>query len=311
MGNFTTTVMIDDQDGGSSSVSYDVNVVNDTFQVIDFSENVSGFDVQFNRSPVLDDLNLYDGMDAEIDLPDLSLVGDTTGLIRGSMVWEPSSNTLSFVKTGGPLVDDHYTVTLRSDSDAFHDNSSILDGDNDFIPGTDYIASFTVENSNHRVVLINDFARGAGQAVDISPANQIDSPFPIVISNADHLTTIEMEITYDVDLLSISNILKSPTLPSDWTLTTDLTTPGVAMVEAAGATSLFGVNLELFTLQASVPDQASYGAAQVIRIENLVINNGNISSAAILQFTRQSILEMPLVLAAYFLIHNILHKMPR
>ena len=161
---FTVTVEVDDNDGGVDSDQFDVTVVEDTFRVIDFQTFASGFDVTFNRSPDLADLNLYDGLDAPVDLPDVTVVGAGVGNVNGSIVWDSATNTLSWVKTGGVLAADTYTVTLVSDSSAFEDLSgNLLDGDGDFNDSEvndDYVNGFVVTPSAARVVGIRDFARG-------------------------------------------------------------------------------------------------------------------------------------------------------
>src|SRR5207244_13200497 len=102
------------------------------FQVTSFTPTVSGFDVRFNRALDATKLNLFDGLDASIDPPDLSIVGASTGPVRGSIVWDFQGNILRFVKTGGPLAPDNYTLSLQSRADGFVDNTGeLLDGNFD------------------------------------------------------------------------------------------------------------------------------------------------------------------------------------
>ena len=94
-------------------------VVSTTFQVTSFASNTSGFAVSFNRSPDLTKLNLYSGLNVATNTimggaPDVTLVGLNTGAVRGSLVWDASTNTATFVKTGGVLAADTYTVTLAA-----------------------------------------------------------------------------------------------------------------------------------------------------------------------------------------------------
>ena len=127
------SLQVKDQDGNLSNVStLTVSLVN-VFEVIGFQTTPSGFDATFNRAPVLSDVNLYDGVDVADDLPDVVLHDVTTNTdVRGSLVWNGTTNTLSFVKTGGLLAPDTYNVTLRCSLNGFHDASGhLLDGNGD------------------------------------------------------------------------------------------------------------------------------------------------------------------------------------
>ena len=133
-GSTTLSLQVKDQDGGLSNISTLTVSVSNTFQETSFQPNPSGFDVSFNRAPVLADLNLYDGPDLTDDVPDVVLTDQTTHTtVTGSLVWAAATNTLSFVKTGGILSPtDSYQFTLRSSATGFHDTSGhLLDGNKD------------------------------------------------------------------------------------------------------------------------------------------------------------------------------------
>ena len=206
------TVTVDDGDGGVNSKSFDVAVNLDTFRVTNFTPTAGGFDVQFNRPANLLKLNLYEGYSNSGDLPDITVVGNTVGAVKGSMVWNSATNTMSFVKTGGVLAADTYTVRLVSGAQAWQDASGLLDGDGNYVPGDDYVASFTVSASNARIVSMPDFARGAGQDVNL-PATGTD--LPIRIDNAASVKAVDLWVQYDPALLSIASVSRG-SLPSDW-----------------------------------------------------------------------------------------------
>ena len=112
---FTVTVQVSDYDGGIAGTdTFDVEVVEDTLRVTSFVWNASGFDVTFNRDINLSTLNLYSGLPGGISAADVTLVGASVGNVKGSIVWNGTTNTLSFVKTGGVLAADTYDVTLES-----------------------------------------------------------------------------------------------------------------------------------------------------------------------------------------------------
>ena len=101
--------------------------------------------------------------------------GGSGGAVRGSLVVDPGLTRVTFVQTGGVLADGTYTVTLRSATNGFKDSSGgLLDGDVNGSPGGDYTSVFTV-GSSARVLSVPDFARGAGQAVNV-PATATGVP---------------------------------------------------------------------------------------------------------------------------------------
>ena len=280
-GTFTIRVRVDDGDGGISTDDVIVEVSDNTFRVIDFTSNHSGFDVQFNDAIDLTSLNLYDGtfFDGSLGAADLALVYNGTETINGSMVWDAATNTLSFVKTGGVLATGSYEVTLTSSADAFQDTSAnLLDGDSDFVPGGDFIETFTVSNST-TVVSLSDIARGAGQNVDF-PAKTLGADLPISISNATGVTSVDLDVLYDPELLNIASASLATGLPADWSITQNLVSLGVLKLTASGTTPLSGTDFAIYTLDADVPATAPYGDSQVIRLDNLRVNEDHIASKA-------------------------------
>src|SRR5205085_8042893 len=123
---YAVHVTVVDKDGAVGIDDVIVTVANTRFQVLSFTPTVSGFDVRFNRSVDTSKLNLYDGLDASIDPSDVAFLGTSTGQVHGSIVWDFQANVLRFVKTGGPLAPDNYTVNLQSRSDGFTDASRQL-----------------------------------------------------------------------------------------------------------------------------------------------------------------------------------------
>ncbi len=293
---FTVTVQVDDNDGGVDSDTFDVTVVEDTLRVIDFQSNASGFDVTFNRAPNLSDLNLYDslldvGSPTVLEAPDVTLVRNGSEQILGSMVWAADTNTLTFVKTGGVLAAGNYDVTLVSSADGFHDGSNLLDGDGDFDDnevGDDFTTSFVVNTPpvDNRVVSLGDFARGAGQDVNVPTVEVGGSDLPIYIDNANGVQAVDVDVLYDPTLLHISAALlgAGPTGSGGWSITTNSmsidATHTLLKITVSGTAALSGSNVELIKLDADVPSTAPYGASQVIRLQSLRVNEDLIPSQA-------------------------------
>ena len=263
--------------GNVSAVSgtLTVTIQSTTFRVIAFSSNASGFDVVFNRAPNLTDLNLYDGLDLSVDVPDVILHANTANVdIHGSLAFNAATNTMSFVKTGDILAPDTYSVTLRSSLTGFHDlNGRLLDGNGNFIDtetGDNYVNSFTVTTSSARVLSVKDFARGPGQPVNDSPVIP-NSQLAVSIDNADNLRSVDFKFQYDPALLHVTGATLASGIPSDWSITSNNSVAGQLIVSASGITALSGANVPLVLISADVPASAPYGAIEVLRLQNAAV----------------------------------------
>jgi len=288
---YAVRVTVDDGESSLDSSTFDVTVNANTFRVIEFMPNVSGFDVTFSKPADVGVLNLYDGADATADVPDVALQGDSgVGEVRGSLIWDSATNTASFVKTGGVLQPATYTATLRSAVDAWQDTSGeLLDGEPDYVPGGDYMATFEVHPSGHRVVSLPDFTRGAtlfgGQVVDV-PAS--GSGLPIHIDEAAGVHALDLDLVYDPDLLHIpfdpdNQVFGAklvPGMPGSWSVASNLVAPGFLKLTIFGPTALPAGGRDLIVVDAKVPAGAPYGETQVIRIENLRVNGGLLEGEA-------------------------------
>ena len=267
------TVAVTVSDGLASATDYlTVNVVESGLRVLGLTPNASGFDIRFNREVNSGLLNLYDGLDLASDLSDLTVVGQQSGAIAGSLIWDAANNTAHFIKSGGVLAADQYSVTLASRPDGWVSGTGeLLDGDADGNAGGDYQSSFTVAASSARVLSLPDFARGPSQAV-VVPAT--DFGLPIRIDNAADIQSVDLEVLYDPNLLSISGANLAGGMPGGWTITSNLATPGRVIISLSGTTALPAGARELVSLVASIPDSASYGVSQVIQLANIRINEG-------------------------------------
>jgi len=111
----------------------------ETFKVDSLTPTDSGFEVQFNRAPVLPS-----------DVSKVSLVGEKVKKVEGtlSLKQPPNTNTVIFTSTAGALAADTYTVTLFSSQDGWKDKEGkLLDGNKDETAGDDYTKTFAVTNS--------------------------------------------------------------------------------------------------------------------------------------------------------------------
>jgi Cohesin domain len=277
-GTFDVRSILRDKDGGFIDLVTTITIDPVSFRVLSFTPNASGFDAVLSGDLDLSVFNLYDGFDAPVESTDLFLV-DAVGEISGSAVFDAATNTLSFVKTGGVLAAGNYTVFFVSGSSAFREAGTgvLLDGNADNVPGDNFISNFTINASADRVLSLPDFARGPGQTVDV-PATGLG--LPVTLDDATGVNAIDFDILFDPSLLNITGASLGATLPGDWSITTNMIAPGQFKVTISGVTTLSGTDLQVVNLTADVPASADFGAAQVIRIENLAVNGGLIGSVA-------------------------------
>ena len=271
-------------------MSETIAVTHVTFRVTGFVQTVSGFDIQFIRPLDLSHLNLYQGQ-TSTSMADLVVTGPA-GNVNGSLIWEPATNTIRFVKTGGTLAAGTYTITLVSAADAFVDaNGEILDGEfvsfltrsGDGTAGGDYVATATVAATGDRTLSVPDFARGPGQAVDTVYTDYSANPvtdtlidgLPVRLSDGTGVTSVEFDLVFNPDLLDISTA-GVDAIAAGWTVDSlSLAAPGRLHVSLSGPATL-GSDAEVVRLNANVPAGAAYGAAEVIRFENLSLNGGSV-----------------------------------
>ena len=262
--------------GNTSAPSAPLAVtISTSFRVVSLVTNASGFDAMFSRPPVLSDINLYDGPDAALDVPDVVLHAVNANVdIHGSLVWNAAANTLSFVKTGGVLCADTYTVDLRSSATGFHDASgNLLDGNGDLVPGDDFISTFTVANTGARVLSLHDFARGPGQHVDDTPASP-GSNLALSIDNAGGVRSASFTLQYDPTLLRVNGATLAAGLPADWNIVITASNPaaGQLSVTVSGTTPLSGSGVPLVLVNADVPTSAPYNALEVLKLANVAVS---------------------------------------
>ena len=241
-------------------------------QVTDLQTTASGFVLEFNQLIDLEQFNLY-GSNA----PDLKLVSQTTGeLVRGSAIWDEANNSLTFVKTEGILATDRYELTLFSRQDGLvTELGTILDGNGDGNFGDNFTRTLNIDNSNRRVLSIDDFSHAPGQKIDF-PTQERD--LAINLDNGAGVTKIDFDLTFDRDILGVNDILVNQDL-AGWRLTQkNFEIPGRVSISLEGDTALNREDVELVFIDAEVSNNAVYGRSGLIQIESIELNNGNIAA---------------------------------
>ncbi|MCY2987972.1 MAG: S8 family serine peptidase, partial [Planctomycetota bacterium] len=145
-----------------TGLDFGLQPLDTTFKISSFQATSNGFVARFNRDLTASVLNLYD-QGGVLGPADVTVVGATVGEVCGSLVVDPGLRTVTFIKTGGVLDPDTYTVTLVSGANAFRDTAgNLLDGNGDGTAGDAYQTNVTVTAPavNSIRVSLPDFARG-------------------------------------------------------------------------------------------------------------------------------------------------------
>jgi hypothetical protein len=180
-------------------------------------------------------VNLYD-QEGVLGPADVTLVGASGGKVAGSVVFNAAGDGFTFIRTGGPLPPDTYTVTLRSAADGFTTPTGVLlDGNGDGTPGDDYSTSFSVAAPAAAAVVISapDFARGAGQAVDLSAGG-----LPLYLSDGGNVTSLSLTVLYDPALLQLTGAVPGADVPAGATVNLDTSTSGRAVLHFSNPAAL-------------------------------------------------------------------------
>jgi uncharacterized protein YggE len=254
-----------------------------------FTPTPSGFVAELSAEIRQSVLNLYDTQSHAMGATDVTLTGNVTGNVPGSLVVQ--GTTLTFIATGGALPTDTYTVTMRSAADGIVDQAlgEALDGEfsgafpsGNGVAGGDFNFSFSV-TANPLVVSIPDFARGPTQSVQVPALGSgvaLPAGLPIQLSDTNGVTSFILTVTYDPALLSITAAELGADAPSGSQVETNLTIPGQATIAFFSLEPMTGGAADLVNLIAEVPETATYGATQVIDITFLEVNAGELQATA-------------------------------
>src|SRR5262249_12111956 len=99
-----------------------------SLQVVSLAPTPTGFVIQLNRDVDTRVLSAFDQV-GTLGPADVTLSGASTGAVRGSLVVDVLARKFTFIRTGGPLSPDAYTVNLRSGATGWVDTTgNVLDG---------------------------------------------------------------------------------------------------------------------------------------------------------------------------------------
>lgn len=245
-----------------------------TLRILSVTPTSTGFVAEFNRQLDVAALSLYETQGGGLGPADVVLQRTGSPLpIRGSLVADSSAMRLTFVATEGLLPADDYTLTLRAAANGIVDTlGTVLDGNADSIPGGDYVQNFTVQPNPAAVtVSIPNFARGPRQDVNL-PA-ETTAGIPISFSNGAGILSASFQIYYNPALLEITDATLAASLPPGAFVTAFSFEAGVLEVNFSSTDPLPVGTTHFMNLVARVPDDAPYGAKQVLDIRNIQLSN--------------------------------------
>jgi hypothetical protein len=218
----------------------------------------TGFVVTFNQEINADVLKVGSAS------PNLIFQNSAGKTINGSINWNKGDRTLNFVATDGILAPDDYTLTLVGFVGL---DGRILDGDKDGKEGGDLIENLTVESSDRRVLTIDNLIP------ELNPDTATN--LNVTLNDGLDVRNVEFILTYNSQLLNVTDIQLNSALPDDWQITSDLATPGQATVSLSGATPLNAGAVDLVSLQGQIPADAPYGVSDILNLNSVSINEGS------------------------------------
>jgi hypothetical protein len=133
-----------------------------------------------------------------------------------------------------------------------------------------------VGNVFQRTLSIPDFSRGPDAAQAINVPNTAALGIPVRIDDGAQVRSVDFTITYDPALLTVSAAELGAGLPAGWSIASNMTSPGSAVITVFGTgNDLPAGPQNLAKLVARVPDNAPYGAAAAVRISNITVSRND------------------------------------
>ncbi len=169
-----------------------------------------------------------------------------------------------------------YTVTLRSASNGFVDQSGDLLVGSDGVVGDNYVSTFNVTATTNPILSVPEFARGP-DGTNIQVPINTGPGIPITLANAAGVTDVSFDLNYQSALLNISGTQNGPS----GTLSLVSNSGGVASFVFHSGTALSGT-VTLGQIVAQVPTSAasSYTAATLLHLSNISVNSGAIPAVS-------------------------------
>ena len=276
LGRVLISASATDEDGSYALDPLELSVLPVPLTVKSFSHDSNGFALRFNDPFDPGAINLYDSTLAKLGLSDIILSGASSGVVKGSVVFDADYKGLRYIASGSGLLADTYSLTLKSGPSAFHSVFGNLDGNADGIGGDDYVTGFASGAAPALRLSLPDFMRGPGQSVDVPAAGRY---LPLTLSSVGDVRNLRFSVRFDPTLMQITGALAGAGLPGGAALAVDTSVAGQITVAIASSTAIAAGKVTLVNLIARVPDTAAYGAVEVVDIGDVVANANSVNAA--------------------------------
>jgi hypothetical protein len=232
----------------------------------------AGVQVRFTLPFDPSSLNLYG---ASLPTPDIILVGASNGLVSGSVVISDDHQGFTYLKTGGVLEPDTYTLTIANRRDGMVDGFGRTLEPNG-VMGSDYSVSFRVEPSDSPILSIDEFARAPGQTINL-PASDPTAGIPVRITKGAAVNDVAFTLRYNPALLAVDAVSLDSSVIGRLSLASIDASAGVLRIRVTGISGLTDASTVLVRLYGHVPAGAPYGSQHLLDIQDLALNSGALS----------------------------------
>jgi len=280
-GSFNIEASATDEDGSYAAAPLHVNVSRDLLDVERLTPTATGFKVRFDHVFDAGTINLHDPAGG---LPDVQLIGDLGGTVSGSLLLDADGRGFSFIRSGGILPFDSYSVRLASGPSGFHDAVSALDGNGDGTAGDDYRTRFDFLSIGAGVLSLPDFMRGPGQAVNVPATGKL---LPVSFSSPGGMHSLVFTVDYDPHLLDITDAMAGSGLPAGSEVRLESAARDTGGQRARitvilpDKTALAAGSTRLVDLVAQVPVSAPYGAKHILDLSVESIDGGALPAGSV------------------------------
>ena len=256
--------------------------------VTSFTQTDTGFTATFDTAFNVAYLHLTNAASETpaLGAPSVTVVTGTS-TIKGSLLVNSSTNSITFVRTSSILATGSYTVTFRSAATGgFVDlGGGTLAGDaNGVVPGTNFVRTMTISTPVASPTLtIPSFARGpngTAQVVAPNTASPSTTGIPITLTNAAaNLTTATFTLSYNPAILNITGALNDGA-GDTFTLVSNNTATGTASFRATGMTGSGTITLGQIVADAPNSAASIYKTQSLLDLSNIVLSGSGYTGAA-------------------------------
>ena len=266
-GEYLVTLSVTAEGRGTGTASRTINVTqlpSLSLAVSQLTDLPTGFTLQLSRPFVAAGLNLYD-QGGSLGPADVTVIGASTGAVQGSLV-VGTDNRITFLKTGGLLAPDTYTVTLAALANGFKDAAAnLLDGNGDGTPGDNYRPDLHRRAGPSQRRRRSAFRTSSAASASRQCAGQRHRPFPFMLSTGHNVSQVTMTLRLRSGLADHHRL--RPRLAAsrrDGQRRSEHAGAGRGHGRARAASSAHGRATRLIRLTAQVPDNAPYGDKEIL-----------------------------------------------